>query len=147
MTAGQHSGTPTAEQAQQMEEVLRGMDAEQQQAVATAIQEAHAAGSGTDAALYGAAERPPAAGEQLPFQFVLKGDQASSGAMRPTRVRPLPQDAASATTVIGQPTMRLEAATLNPAQQADESVSEWTLPPEYQDTISAFYKRTEGAAQ
>lgn len=131
----------------EMERALNELNAEQRAELEAQAkqQEVHAGGAGSDPTLYGAEERTQPAAAQLPFEFTLKGDRAPSDAKRPARVRPPADDQTPPETVIGQPTMRLEAATLNPTQQADEPVSEWTLPPEYQETISAFYKRTEGA--
>ena len=131
------------------EQAFRSLDAAQQHELERQVADVHAGGSGTESTLYGAADNPErsAPAGHLPFQFVLKGDSSKPGQLRPTRVRPLPGDQTPPTTVIGQPTMRLETATLNTAQQSDEALSDWTLPPEYQGTIGAFYKRTEETKQ
>ena len=138
------AGTPTQEQVNAAEQTLQGLDAAEQAQLAQQLpHDVHGGGGGSDSSLYGAAEKSSAVAGQLPFEFVLKGDRESSGQLRRSRGRASPDDQATPTAVIGQPTVRLEAVTLNPTQQADESLSEWSLPPEYQGPISTFYKRTK----
>jgi len=133
----------TDAQLAEMERALQELQQAQAGQLPSESRETDQAGTGSDPNLYGAATAVAPTPAPLPFRFLLKGDRAAASGERLAEVRPLADDTAAPTTIVNQPTVPLERVTLNPQQQTAAPMTEWALPPEYQDAIRRFYERAE----